>query len=176
MAENSSEHKIFEMMQQGGMVPTHGRTAAMHIGENDLPFVDAGDGTHLQVLQIDLAQGLWVVRTKFDPGLTIPKHFHTGPVFAITLEGSWYYQEYPEVVNTKGSYLFEPAGSVHTLTVPADQEGQTDVWFAIYGANVNIDKDGNVISVIEAGGVLDAYRSLCAAYGHPKPKTIVFGE
>src|SRR5215469_18110672 len=104
---------------------------ALHRGESDLPFVDTGGGVHLQALQIDVEQGLWVVRTRFEPGTTIPTHKHTGPVHAVTLAGSWKYLEYPEV-NTPGSYLYEPAGSIHTLSVAADVEGLTDVWFAVH--------------------------------------------
>src|SRR4029079_2275295 len=85
--------------------------------------------------------------------------------------GSWKYLEYPEV-NTAGSYLYEPAGSIHTLTVPAENEGMTDVWFAIYGANLNLDADGNVESVIDAGLVRDSYFALCEANGHPTPQVI----
>ncbi len=158
------------------VVPLEGATEAIHIGEDDLPFVDLGDGTHIQVLQIDLAQGLWILKTRFDPGVTIEKHYHTGPVFAVTFSGSWHYKEYPDYVNTAGSYLFEPAGSVHTLTVPADQDAQTEVWFAIYGANVNIDEQGNVTSMVTAAFILEVYRQLCAAAGHPDPKVIVMGE
>jgi quercetin dioxygenase-like cupin family protein len=145
---------------------------ATHRGEGELPFVATGDGTHLQVLQIDIDAGLWVVRTKFEPGTTIPTHKHTGPVFAVTLAGSWKYKEYPEV-NTAGSYLFEPAGSIHTLTVPQDQKGMTDVWFAIYGANLNLDEAGNVTAVLDAGVILESYRALCAEAGHPEPNVIL---
>ena len=158
-----------------GPVPTHGATEAIHIGESDLPYVDLGDGTSIQVLQIDLAQGLWILKTRFEPGVEIPKHYHTGPVFAVTFSGTWHYKEYPQFKNTAGSYLFEPAGSVHTLVVPADQDAPTEVWFAIYGANVNIDENGAVTSMITADAVLGVYRELCAAAGHPDPKVIVTG-
>ncbi len=47
------------------------------------------------------------------PGVTIQRHKHTGEVLAFTIRGAWKYLEYPEV-NTAGSYLFEPAGSIHT--------------------------------------------------------------
>lgn len=158
------------------VVPTRGVTEAVHIGEDDLPYVDLGDGTHIQVLQIDLAQGLWILKTRFDPGVTIQTHYHTGPVFAVTFRGRWHYKEYPQYENAAGSYLFEPAGSVHTLTVPADQDAQTEVWFAIYGANVNIDEEGNVTSMVTAAFILETYRALCAAAGHPDPKVIVTAE
>ena len=137
---------------------------ALHRGESELPFVDLGDGSTLQLLQIDVDAGLWVIRTRFQPGYLVQTHKHTGEVFAFTLSGSWKYVEYPEV-NTAGSYLYEPAGSIHTLTVPTENEGLTDVWFAIYGANLNLDADGNVESVIDAGLVRDSYFALCEANG-----------
>ena len=144
---------------------------ALHRGESELPFVALGDGTHLQLLQVDVELGLWVIRTKFEAGVTVPTHKHTGQVFAFTIAGSWKYLEYPDV-NLPGSYLYEPAGSVHTLTVPAENDGMTDVWFAIYGANLNLDADGNVETVIDAGLVRDTYFALCEAEGHPRPDVI----
>jgi quercetin dioxygenase-like cupin family protein len=145
---------------------------AIHRGESELPFVEFAEGVHLQLLQVDLDQGLWVVRTRFAPGITIPTHRHTGPVFAVTLAGSWKYVEYSDV-NTKGSYLFEPAGSVHTLTVPPTEKEITDVWFAIYGANLNLDADGNVEAVIDAALILNFYRQMCEAKGLRDPAVIL---
>jgi 2,4'-dihydroxyacetophenone dioxygenase len=115
--------------------------------------------------------GLWVVRVRFPPGTTLPRHKHTGEVFAFTLAGAWKYLEYPET-NTAGSYLYEPAGSIHTLHVPDTNEGVTDVWFAIRGANLNLDEDGNVEQVVDAGAILNAYLRLCEKHGHPRPKVI----
>ena len=150
---------------------TNGIPRALHRGEDDLPFVDIGDGSELQLLQADVEDGLWVVRTKFAPGMTIQTHKHTGCVYAVTFSGSWKYVEYPEV-NTAGSYLYEPAGSIHTLTVPEESEGVADVWFAIRGANLNLDADGNVESIIDAGLIKDAYFALCEEQKLPRPNVI----
>ena len=144
---------------------------AIHRAEEDLPFIDFGDGMQLQLLQVDIDQGLWVVRTRFEPGTTIPKHKHTGAVYAFTIAGRWKYLEYPEI-NTPGSYLFEPAGSVHTLTVPDDVEGITDVWFAIYGANLNYDANDNIDLVIDAGFIRDVYLGACEAQGLGRPDVV----
>jgi len=143
-----------------------------HRAESELPFVPIGDGQPLQLLQVDLDHGLWVVRTRFEAGNTIPRHLHTGSVFAFTISGSWHYLEYPEVVNTAGSYLFEPAGSVHTLHVPASNEGLTDVWFAIYGANLNLRDDDSVEMVIDAPTILAFYRAACEGLGISDPPVI----
>jgi quercetin dioxygenase-like cupin family protein len=144
---------------------------ALHRGENDLPFVPFGEGVLLQALQIDLDQGLWIVRQRMTPGTTLPTHRHTGTVNAFTLSGSWKYLEYPEI-NVAGSYLYEPAGSVHTLHVPASNTGLTDVWFAIHGANLNMDADGEIQSVLDAGAVLKVYLSRCLKMGLPMPHII----
>jgi quercetin dioxygenase-like cupin family protein len=143
-----------------------------HRAEAELPFVPMGEGQHVQLLQVDLDHGLWIVRARFEPGTTIPRHLHTGSVFAFTISGSWHYLEYPEVVNTEGSYLFEPAGSVHTLHVPASNEQLTDVWFAIDGANLNLREDDSVEMVIDAATILAYYRAVCEGLGISDPPVI----
>ena len=85
--------------------------------------------------------------------------------------GSWNYAEYPEV-NRARSFLFEPAGSVHTLTVPADSSEPPDVWFQIHGVNLNLDADGNVESITDGPGVLAACCALCEAQGLPRPSVV----
>ena len=52
--------------------------------------------------------------------------------------------------------------------MPDENDGLTDVWFAIYGANLNLDADGNVESVVDAGLVRDSYFALCEAE-RPRP-------
>lgn len=145
----------------------------IHRGEVDLPFVDLGDGTLLQLLQVDLATGIWIVRNQFPPGSTVQTHKHTGHVYAFTQTGSWHYLESPEAVNTAGSYLYEPAGSTHTLHVPETNEGVTDVWFTIYGANLNLGTDGQVELVIDAHAILAYYRALCQQQHGFDPNVIV---
>lgn len=146
--------------------------AAIHRGEDEIPFVALGDGTHIQLLLVDIDDGLWVVRTRFEPGVTIPRHKHTGPVHAFTIAGAWKYLEYPEI-NTAGSYLYEPAHSVHTLTALDTNDGLTDVWFAIWGANLNLDADDNVESIIDAQAISEFYFALCEAEGLPRPNVVV---
>ena len=116
---------------------------AIHVGEDELPWIDNGEGTRLKVLVAKVSEGMWIIRAKFAPGVRVPTHKHTGQVFAYTLSGAWKYEE-SEYVNTAGSFLFEPAGSKHTLIVPDDNTEDTDIWFQIHGANLNLDADGNV--------------------------------
>lgn len=137
----------------------------------DCPFVEIPDGTKIQLVQVDLDEGLWVLRTKYPAGITIATHKHTGSVYAFTLAGRWKYLEYPQV-NTAGSYLYEPAGSIHTLTVPEDNTEETDVWFAIHGANLVYDDAGNISEVWDAQFILDGYYALCEMQGFARPDVI----
>jgi quercetin dioxygenase-like cupin family protein len=152
------------------MSPIAAIPAALHRAEQDLPFVQFQEGVDFQLLHVNVEAGLWVIRVRFQPGVTVQRHKHTGEVFAFTVKGSWKYLEYPEV-NKAGSYLFEPAGSIHTLHVPETNEEVTDVWFAIRGANLNLDDQGNVESVLDAGAVLEIYLGVCQQNGH-RPSVI----
>jgi 2,4'-dihydroxyacetophenone dioxygenase len=144
------------------------RPVAVHIGADDLPWVDIGDGSKLKVLQVRATEGLWIVQNIFQAGYTVPTHKHTGPVWGYTISGAWHYKEY-DYVNRAGSFLYEPAGSVHTLECIEDD---TNVWFQMYGANLNLDADGNIESVFDGPGTLAAYYALCEAAGLPKPNVI----
>ena len=142
---------------------------AIHIGRDDLPFVEIGNGNKLKVLQVDERQGLWIVENIFQAGFEVQTHKHTGPVYGYTTSGAWKYKEY-DYVNRAGSFLFEPAGSIHTLTCVEDD---TQVWFQMYGSNLNLDEDGNIASVADGAGTLAAYYALCEAQGLPRPNVVV---
>src|SRR5881275_1949043 len=141
------------------MTITNEVPTAVHIGADELPFVDMGDGSKLKVLQVKEREGLWIVENIFMNGYEVQKHRHTGPVYGYTVSGAWKYKEY-DYVNRAGSFLFEPAGSVHTLTCIEDN---TQVWFQMYGVNLNLDADGNIDSVADGPGALAAYYALCEA-------------
>ena len=148
----------------------------IHRGEDDLPYVELGDGVSLQLLQVDLAQGVWVLRNRFAAGTTIKTHKHTGHVYAFTEAGCWYYLESPDARNTAGSYLYEPAGSTHTLHVPASNDEATEVSFVIHGANLDLDDEGRVEMEIDAPTILEFYRAVCAEqHGMPDPPVVVIG-
>jgi 2,4'-dihydroxyacetophenone dioxygenase len=142
---------------------------AIHIGRDDLPFVDIGSGSLLKVIHVKAGEGLWIVENIFTNGYEVPTHRHTGPVWGYTVSGAWKYKEY-DYVNRAGSFLYEPAGSVHTLQ---SIEDDTRVWFQIYGANLNLDADGNVETIADGAGTLAYYYAMCEEMGLPRPNVIV---
>ena len=142
---------------------------AVHVGADELPFVDIGGGNLLKVIQVKEREGLWIVENIFMSSFEVQRHRHTGPVWGYTTSGAWKYKEY-DYVNRAGSFLYEPANSVHTLQCIEDG---TDVWFHMYGANLNLDADGNVESVTDGASALAGYYALCEAAGIPRPNVLV---
>ncbi|HEX3793379.1 MAG TPA: 2,4'-dihydroxyacetophenone dioxygenase family protein [Acidimicrobiales bacterium] len=137
----------------------------------DAPWADTGTGVLLKILRFDDRKGTWVILNRFSPGVLLQTHRHTGSVDAYTSAGRWHYLEYDFFVEA-GSYLYEEANSVHTLHVPDDNVGVTDVCFVIEGALLNLAPDGSVESVTDGPGIVAAYYALLEAQGDPRP-TIV---
>jgi hypothetical protein len=143
-----------------------------HVGDDDAPWVDTGIGVDVKVVRFDAMKGTWVVRNRFRPGVRLQIHRHTGPVDGFTLAGRWHYLEY-DFFSTAGSYIYEPANSIHTLDVPQDNEGDTDVLFVIEGALLNLDPDGKVESYTDGPAMLEAYFALLEAAGEPRPNGLI---
>ena len=142
---------------------------AVHIGDDEVPFIDIGGGNMLRVLQVREKESLWIVENIFQDGFEVMTHRHTGPVWGYTKSGAWKYKEY-EYVNRADSFLYEPANSVHTLQCIEDD---TRVWFHMYGMNLNLDDDGNVVSVTDGAGTLAFYLALCEEQGLGRPPVLV---
>lgn len=142
---------------------------SIHLGKDDLPFVDIGDGSLLKVIQVKPQEGLWIVENVFKAGYEVDKHRHTGPIYAYTQSGAWNYKEY-DYVNRAGSFLYEPAGSEHTLQALEDD---TRVWFQMYGSNINLDAEGNITSVVDGSLTLEFYLAMCEQEGLPRPNVLV---
>ncbi|MFC9976275.1 2,4'-dihydroxyacetophenone dioxygenase family protein [Spirillospora sp. NPDC127200] len=136
-----------------------------HVHSDDLPWVNAGP-VGLQVLRV--SPGSWVVRNRFQAGFRLPRHKHTGSVHAFTFSGRWRYAEYG-VDYVAGTFIHEPPGSVHTLTIEED----ADILFLIEGAFIEYAEDGSVSGVVDGESTLNAYYALCDAAGIPRPEGVL---
>jgi len=143
------------------------QTELLTVNENNVPLIknSLGAGVHFKPLRLDMENGVWVVLATFEPGARIPLRYHTGEVDAWTISGSWFYLEYPDQVQTAGSYLFEPASSVHTLCCPDSNTEDTVVFFRVKGANVNFNDDGSFHSILDAALITHLTGALAADQG-----------
>lgn len=154
------------MQHPGGEIP-----AAILRQERDLPMVKIGPGVAIQLLQVDFDHNIRVTRALLDPGLRLRTHIHTGHVFAWTLAGTWKYLEYPES-SEANSYLYEPAGSAHTLVVPEDSKVPADVIFIVHGSNLELGESGAFEGATDAAQIARAYLRGCREMGLPRPDVI----
>ncbi len=158
------------MQLPAGAIP-----AAILRKEADLPMVKIGDGVAIQLLQVDFDHNIRVTRALLDPGLKLRTHIHTGHVFAWTLAGTWKYLEYPES-SEANSYLYEPAGSAHTLVVPDDSTQPADVIFIVHGSNLELGSEGALEGATDAAQIARAYLRSCKEMGLPRPDVIGLPE
>jgi 2,4'-dihydroxyacetophenone dioxygenase len=125
------------------------------VNENNIPLLrdTLAPGVHVKPLRLDLEAGCWVVLATFSPGAQIPLHYHTGIAEVYTLSGRWHYAEYPNQPQTAGSYLFEPAGSVHTFICPESNTEDTVLFIRVEGANINFTEDGQFHSILDTTSI-----------------------
>ncbi|MGO4330633.1 2,4'-dihydroxyacetophenone dioxygenase family protein [Cupriavidus sp. 2TAF22] len=152
-------------------VVTHqDRLLTVNIHESQ-EFPGSEPGSTIIPLFLDRENGVWVLYGKFEPGTTLPPHFHTGTVHFFTTKGQWNYVEYPADPQTAGSYLYEPGGSAHTFSVPADAKEPAEGFMVVYGANV-IFSDGEYQSVRDAGAIEEGILAAARQAGLPVPRYI----
>lgn len=143
------------------------QTELLTVNVNDIPLIkDAlGPGVHFHPLRFDLEAGEWVLLATMAPGAQVPLHYHTGVAEVYTLSGSWHYREYPEQLQTAGSYLYEPGGSVHTFICPETNTEDTVFFVRVAGANVNFTEDGQYHSILDAAMLRHLTETLAAERG-----------
>ncbi len=129
----------------------------MTIHFNKVPLIEnvLDKGVHVNPCYLDPEAGIWVLRALFEPGLELPMHFHTGAVHLFTTKGAWHYKEYPKDMQTAGSYLYEPGGSIHTLVTPSTNTELTETLMHITGSNINFTPEGEFINLMDAGFIIN---------------------
>jgi 2,4'-dihydroxyacetophenone dioxygenase len=113
-------------------------------------FFDMNSGSHGEVLRVRR-------------GGVLSRHRHPSPVHGYVLKGRWRYLEHTWVAS-EGSYVFEPPGEVHTLTVDDDCD-EMQTMFVICGPVLYIDDEDKVVHVEDNIGLIELARERYAANG-----------
>ena len=142
-----------------------GELLTINEADNALLRDSLAPGLHFKPLRPDLEAGRWVVLAVISPGAKLPIHYHTGIAEAYTLSGSWHYAEYPDQLQAAGSYLHEPAGSVHTFVCPESNTEDTVMLVRVEGANINFTEDAQFHSILDAVMIRHLTSTLAEAQG-----------
>ena len=114
-------------------------------------------------LLLNTVQGMWCNLLRVRKAGVLTKHLHPAPVHGYVIKGRWKYLEHDWVAET-GSYVFEPPGEIHTLTVPADVE-EMITFFNISGCMVYLDQDNRQIGFEDVFTKIDMCRRHYTAVG-----------
>lgn len=148
------------------------RLLTVNIHENPaIDFDHVYPGMKVWPLFLDAENGVWVLYARYAPGTSLPKHFHTGQVHFFTTKGRWNYAEYPDDVQSAGSYLYEAPGSVHALRVPDDVD-YTEGFMVASGVNISFDDDGNYLGTDHAGSIEQMVLDAAKAQGIAMPRYV----
>jgi 2,4'-dihydroxyacetophenone dioxygenase len=133
------------------------------LASDEVPWVPQEPGRWFKPLHFSLTTGTWINLVRMEPGRQIRRHIHAGgSVHAYVLAGAWRYLEHDWVAEA-GSYVFEPAGGVHTLEVLGEEEMVT--LFTVSGVIQYLDDDDNVIQQDDVHSRRRLYREHCAEHG-----------
>lgn len=114
-------------------------------------------------LLLNTVQGQWCNLLRVRKRGILTRHLHPAPVHGYVIKGRWKYLEHDWVAET-GSYVFEPPGEIHTLTVPDDCD-EMITFFNISGCMIYLDADNRQIGLEDVFTKIDMCRRHYAAVG-----------
>lgn len=129
----------------------------------DSKWYPIGTLGHVRPLLFDTANGGWVSLLKAQGEGTIQRHRHAAPVTGWTMDGTWGYREHDWIARA-GSFIYEPAGHIHTLYIHPEQARMTAL-FHVYGPLLYIDGQGNAEGYDDVFTRLDTYLAHCRSVG-----------
>ena len=131
-------------------------------GDDDRYWMQLTDDVRQRPLLFDCTNGAWTNLLSIRPGGRLQCHYHTGPVHAFTLKGSWRYLEHDWVAG-EGTFVYEPPGEIHTLE--ADPTTGMTTFFVTRGALIYTDAQGQQIGFEDVFTRLARFRRHVAENG-----------
>jgi quercetin dioxygenase-like cupin family protein len=107
------------------------------IPDDERVWVPQADGVWFRPLLLNTVSGGWCNLLRVRRAGVLSRHRHPMLVVGYVIRGRWKYVEHDWTAE-EGSFVFEPPGEVHTLTVPADCP-EMITFFNIQGAMIYVD-------------------------------------
>lgn len=114
-------------------------------------------------LLLNTVTGGWCNLLRVRRSGVLQRHRHPMAVVGYVIKGRWKYLEHPWTAET-GSFVYEPPGEVHTLTVPADCP-EMITFFNILGAMVYVDEAGRQVGYEDVWSKIEMCRRHYADVG-----------
>lgn len=133
------------------------------IPEDERVWVPQAKDVCFRPLMLNTMHGQWCNLLRVRKAGILSRHLHPNPVHGFVLKGRWHYLEHDWVAET-GSYVFEPPGEIHTLTVPEDCE-EMITFFNITGCMIYVDEQNRHVGYEDTFTKIDMCRRHYASVG-----------
>lgn len=130
--------------------------AVKAIPEDERVWVPQAKDVWFRPLLLNRVAGQWCNLLRVRKSGVLSRHLHPNPVTGYVLRGKWYYKEHDWVAET-GSFVFEPPGEIHTLTVPEDCS-EMITFFSIIGCMVYLDEENRHVGFEDVFTKIDMCR------------------
>ncbi|WP_353476337.1 2,4'-dihydroxyacetophenone dioxygenase family protein (plasmid) [Salipiger sp. H15] len=130
--------------------------AEMAIPEDERVWVPQAPDVWFRPLLLNTMAGQWCNLLRVRKSGVLSKHLHPAPVTGYVIKGRWHYLEHDWIAET-GSFVFEPPGEIHTLTVPEDCE-EMITFFNIQGCMYYVDEDNKHVGFEDVFTKIDMCR------------------
>ncbi len=131
------------------------------IPEDERIWTPQADGVWFRPLLLDTVTGQWCNLLRVRKAGVLTRHRHPSMVTGYVIKGSWRYLEHAWEA-TAGSFVYEPPGEVHTLTV---DEGEMITFFHVVGAMIYFDAEGATVGYDDVFKKIDMCRAHYRAVG-----------
>jgi quercetin dioxygenase-like cupin family protein len=148
------------------VLPTFGIRAEIAepaIPDDERIWVPQAQDVWFRPLLLNTVTGGWCNLLRVCRSGVLHRHRHPMIVVGYVIRGKWKYLEH-DWVATEGSFVYEPPGEIHTLTVPEDCP-ETITFFNISGAMVYLDEAGNQVGYEDVWSKIEMCRRHYAAAG-----------
>lgn len=132
------------------------------VPDDERVWVPQADNVWFRPLMFNTVAGGWCNLLRVRKAGILSRHRHPMIVTGYVIKGSWRYLEH-DWVAMPGSFVYEPPGEVHTLTVDSGDEMIT--FFNIQGAMIYVDEKGAPVGYEDVFTKIDMCRAHYAGNG-----------
>ncbi|HVO90404.1 MAG TPA: 2,4'-dihydroxyacetophenone dioxygenase family protein [Casimicrobiaceae bacterium] len=126
-------------------------------------WVPQADAVWFRPLLLNTVTGGWCNLLRVRRSGVLHRHRHPMAVVGLVIRGRWKYLEH-EWTAEEGSFVYEPPGEIHTLTVPADCP-EMITFFNIAGAMIYLDERGTQVGYEDVWSKIEMCRAHYARVG-----------
>jgi quercetin dioxygenase-like cupin family protein len=155
-------------MQAPPILPALGirpEIAVRAIPDDERIWVPQAPDVWFRPLLLNTVNGGWCNLLRVRRAGVLSRHRHPMLVVGYVIKGRWKYLEHDWTAE-EGSFVFEPPGEVHTLTVPEDC-AEMITFFDISGAMIYVDADGRQTGYEDVFTKIDMCRKHYRSVGLP---------